>query len=110
MACWCRLVEGGFTRYRCHTGHAYTGDTLLVSVTEHIEETLWATMRILEEGVMLLQNTGAAFAEAGNARLAEAYWHKAEALEERSRMYFSGVTDSATLSRDRVAADSTQDG
>ncbi|GGK19581.1 chemotaxis protein CheB [Deinococcus malanensis] len=38
-----QISESGFTRYRCHTGHAYTGDTLLVSVTEHIEETLWAT-------------------------------------------------------------------
>ncbi|WP_415784227.1 chemotaxis protein CheB [Deinococcus saxicola] len=53
-----QIKEGGLTQYRCHTGHAYSGDTLLVSVTEQIEDKLWITMRALEEASMLLENTG----------------------------------------------------
>ncbi|GGK34079.1 chemotaxis protein CheB [Deinococcus malanensis] len=97
-----QIKEGGFTRYRCHTGHAYTGDTLLVSVTEHVEETLWRTMRTMEEAVMLLENTGREFAEAGNGWLAEAYGRKARDLEERSTLMFRDVTENQRLSVDRL--------
>jgi two-component system chemotaxis response regulator CheB len=36
-------------RYRCHTGHAFTSASLLAAQTEKIEETLWITLRMLEE-------------------------------------------------------------
>jgi two-component system chemotaxis response regulator CheB len=36
-------------RYRCHVGHAFTGDALLATQSEKIEETLWVTLRMLEE-------------------------------------------------------------
>lgn len=36
-------------RYRCHVGHAFTGDALLATQSEKIEETLWITLRMLEE-------------------------------------------------------------
>lgn len=97
-----QIKEGGFTRYRCHTGHAYTGDTLLVGVTEHVEETLWRTMRTMEEAVMLLENTGREFAQAGDQRLAEAYKRKARDLEERSVLIFRDVTENERLSVDTL--------
>lgn len=97
-----QIKEGGFTRYRCHTGHAYTGDTLLVSVTEHVEETLWQTMRTMEEAVMLLENTGREFGEAGNQRLAEAYGRKARDLEERSTLIFRDIMENERLSADEL--------
>lgn len=36
-------------RYRCHTGHAFTSSSLLAAQSEKIEETLWFTLRMLEE-------------------------------------------------------------
>ena len=100
-----QIKEGGFTRYRCHTGHAYTGDTLLASVTEHAEETLWATMRVLEEATMLLENTGREFEEAGQVRLAAEYQRKAQELEGRSRDMFRNVTDNQSLSAEQLQHD-----
>lgn len=79
-----QIKEGGFARYRCHTGHAYTGDALLAAVTEHVEETLWRTVRTLEEATRL-ESTGAELAENGDTRLAQAYARKAQTLELRSR-------------------------
>jgi two-component system chemotaxis response regulator CheB len=43
-------------RYRCHTGHSYTEKALLTSQTEKIEETLWVSLRMLEERKNLLNN------------------------------------------------------
>lgn len=99
------LREGGFTRYRCHTGHAYTGDTLLVSVTEDIEDKLWQTMRALEEASMLLENTGRDFAAAGNARLAQEYSRKAAEMEARTRLIFQDIVDNKSLSVEQLDHD-----
>jgi two-component system chemotaxis response regulator CheB len=92
------IKEGGFTRYRCHTGHAYTGDTLLVSVTEAIEDKLWRTMRALEEASMLLENTGKDYEQAGNLRLAWQYAQAAIEMEHRTRLIFENITENRSLS------------
>lgn len=44
------------SRFRCHTGHAYTASSLLVSQTEKIEETLWVSLRMFEERKHLLDS------------------------------------------------------
>lgn len=35
-----RLQNGDIVRYRCHTGHAYSADALLASITEKVEDSL----------------------------------------------------------------------
>jgi two-component system chemotaxis response regulator CheB len=44
----------GEKRYRCHTGHSYTGPALLASQSEKIEELLWIALRMFEERRNLL--------------------------------------------------------
>jgi two-component system chemotaxis response regulator CheB len=43
-------------RYRCHTGHSFTAETLLAEQSSKIEETLWITLRMLEERRNLLRS------------------------------------------------------
>jgi two-component system chemotaxis response regulator CheB len=43
-------------RYRCHTGHVYTDDVLLEKQNEQMEESLWISIRMLEERRNLLLN------------------------------------------------------
>jgi two-component system chemotaxis response regulator CheB len=48
-------IDGpGEKRYRCHTGHSYTGLSLLASQAEKIEEMLWISLRMFEERKNLL--------------------------------------------------------
>jgi two-component system chemotaxis response regulator CheB len=42
-------MDKGDTRYRCHTGHAFTVPVLLAEQTAKIEETLWIALRMFEE-------------------------------------------------------------
>lgn len=49
-----RIEKGKMVRFRCHTGHAFTGDVLLAEQTSKIEETLWAALRMFEERKNLL--------------------------------------------------------
>lgn len=47
-ALW-ELQEGNRLRYRCHTGHAFSADSLLAEQSEAIEQALYSAMRALEE-------------------------------------------------------------
>jgi two-component system, chemotaxis family, protein-glutamate methylesterase/glutaminase len=43
-------------RFRCHTGHAYSVESLLAEMDEEIEATLWSAIRALEEREMLIRH------------------------------------------------------
>lgn len=49
-----KVSEGPLTRYRCHTGHAYTAASLLTEQNIKIEETMWIALRMFEERKNLL--------------------------------------------------------
>ena len=69
------VKSGRLLRFRCHTGHAFTADTLLHSSQQTLEETLWVALRMMEERKNLLSS----MAERGESGYSE---HQAERLEE----------------------------
>lgn len=81
-------------RYRCHTGHSYTGSTLLASQSEKIEETLWVSLRMLEERKNLLTGMG------GAATRAKAKSMYAERVRE-TEVHIERVRD-MLLTRDKA--------
>jgi two-component system, chemotaxis family, protein-glutamate methylesterase/glutaminase len=50
-----QLKEAGRIRFRCHTGHAYSAESLLAEISEGIEDALWNAIRSLQEGALLVQ-------------------------------------------------------
>lgn len=50
-----QIEEGTIVRFRCHTGHAFSLKTLLAEINDAIDNGLWATLRAVEERVMLLR-------------------------------------------------------
>lgn len=44
-----KMNKAGASRYRCHTGHAYTAASLLAEQSMKIEETMWTALRMFEE-------------------------------------------------------------
>jgi two-component system chemotaxis response regulator CheB len=47
--------EGKMLRFRCHVGHAFSGESLDAGQAEELEAALWSAVRALEEREMLLQ-------------------------------------------------------
>jgi two-component system, chemotaxis family, protein-glutamate methylesterase/glutaminase len=45
-------------RFRCHTGHGYTIESLASEMDEMIEESLWNAIRALEESALLMRQAG----------------------------------------------------
>jgi two-component system chemotaxis response regulator CheB len=71
------LHEGPITRFRCHTGHAYSMQTLLAEGEESIDDGLWGVLRSMHERSLLLREA-AALARGRNDVA------KAEILERRA--------------------------
>jgi two-component system chemotaxis response regulator CheB len=55
-------------RFRCHTGHAYSIQSLSDAVREQVEQSLWNSIRCLEEYAMLLDHIGAHHVAAAQAK------------------------------------------
>ena len=50
-----RLKRAQPSRFRCHTGHAYSMESLVAAVEHGIEDSLWSAVRSLEEAGLLLR-------------------------------------------------------
>ena len=66
-----RLKEADPMRFRCHTGHAYTADSLIAALNESIEDSLWNAVRALHEGTLLLRHLARHSSERGDHYAAE---------------------------------------
>ncbi|MCH5598845.1 hypothetical protein [Niabella ginsengisoli] len=99
------LKDGSLSRYRCHTGHAYSTDSLLASVTESIEDNLWNVIRGIEESIMMLNNTGDHHAEQNDPKLAAQYFQKAKEAGDRLQVLKDMVAINEPLSMERISGD-----
>lgn len=55
-----QIEEGRIVRFRCHTGHAYSGQSLLAQANERIDTHLWRALRAVDERCLLLERRAAA--------------------------------------------------
>lgn len=47
------IADGDLIRYRCHVGHAYTGEAMLEAQSDNIEDMLWDLLRTHRERAVL---------------------------------------------------------
>src|SRR5690606_36385539 len=50
-----QLEKDNITRFRCHTGHAYSVNDLLLKQSSSVESALWIALRSLEERYSLIK-------------------------------------------------------
>jgi len=99
------VKDGDMVRYRCHTGHAYTADTLLAAITEKTEHTLWNVVREMQETVMLLNHVGDHFAEHNHPHEAALYFQKAKEAFQRSEDVRRLVLNHEKMNLDEIEGD-----
>jgi two-component system chemotaxis response regulator CheB len=91
------LREGKIVRFRCHTGHAFSADTLLTANSEEVEARLWDAVRASDESVILLNRLGEEFAKTGNTAAAEKCFDEAREAHERLRPLRQAAIESEAL-------------
>lgn len=75
-----QIANSKVHRYRCHTGHSFTAASLEESQLEKIEETLWISLRMLEERRNLLNTTAAREDTRGYAKIASLQRQRAKEI------------------------------
>lgn len=99
-----QLKEGNRIRFRCHTGHAYSLNSLLVEVTESIEASLWNTLRGIEESEMLMSHMAKHLSETNDSQMAERFLQKSEEANRRAILVRQALMSHETLSQERVTS------
>jgi two-component system chemotaxis response regulator CheB len=100
-----KFQEGQMSRFRYHTGHAYTDSALLEGVMETTGAMLWQVMRSLEEAVMVLSEMAENLHAAGSHARAKVFLAKARELEARSSTFHDEVLRHESLSGDNLGQD-----
>ena len=81
-----QLEEGGRLRFRCHTGHAYSAESLQTAIDEGIEDALWIAFRALEEGQLYMRQLSGHFQERHSGReVSQQFSARADAIDEQAR-------------------------
>jgi two-component system chemotaxis response regulator CheB len=91
-----QATEGSRIRFRCHTGHAYSAESLLADIRDQIEVQVWNAIRAMQEGDLLMramaEHVDNVHAPADSSTLRE----RAEELHRQAdtlrQMVTSGVT------------------
>jgi two-component system, chemotaxis family, protein-glutamate methylesterase/glutaminase len=87
--------QGGFFHYRCHVGHAYSEESMLVSQAQRLEAALWSAVRSLEEKAELARHLAGRSRRRGLRRSAERFEQSVEDAERGSaelrRLLLRGV-------------------
>jgi two-component system chemotaxis response regulator CheB len=81
-----QLKDKGYPRFRCHTGHAYSVDSLLSEITENVEDSLWNAIRAIEESALLMKHLAEHLSDGDNGETAEQFARKALEAQQRANL------------------------
>ncbi|MDQ3743890.1 MAG: chemotaxis protein CheB, partial [Acidobacteriota bacterium] len=79
-----QLQEEKRIRFRCHTGHAYSIESLLAEITEGVEDSIWNAIRSIEESVLLLRHMAEHLGGDENGYTAEQFLAQAQEAQRRA--------------------------
>lgn len=79
-ALW-EMTEGRINRFRCHSGHAYNDDSLIKTMSNALEETLWVALRMLEERRAIMQTVSGDDRIRGKGRWASVQEDRADEMK-----------------------------
>ncbi|HZS48619.1 MAG TPA: chemotaxis protein CheB [Blastocatellia bacterium] len=81
-----KMKQEGQLRFRCHTGHAYSFESLLLELGESVEEALWNAIRSIEETYLLLTHLSEHLREQKDHEHAERLRKLAQSAHNRSNL------------------------
>jgi two-component system chemotaxis response regulator CheB len=81
-----RIEEGRIARFRCHTGHGFSSEALMIGQEQGAEASLWEALKTLQESGALLAELSERMRDAGDDEAAQALRDKADAVGERLKL------------------------
>lgn len=94
-----QIEEGSIVRFRCHTGHAFSLQTLLAEVSETIDKRLWDSVRAIEERILLLRQLADLATRRDEGKSSAQYTRLADETESRIKPIRELVLDERLFGR-----------
>jgi two-component system chemotaxis response regulator CheB len=90
------LKEEGLPRFRCHTGHAYSPESLMAELNETVEDALWNAVRSVQESALLMQHLAVHAAAGHDDAAALRLKQSAENAQKRADLVRRFVLEAST--------------
>ena len=81
-----QMKEGTLFRFRCHTGHAYSIESLLTDITEKMDDALWNSIRAFEEGELFMRHMAQHLDRGENSQSTESILKRADETKRRANL------------------------
>lgn len=81
-----QITDGTLFRFRCHTGHAYSVESLLADITEKMDDALWNSIRAFEEGELFMRHMAEHLGEGHNGHSAESFLKRAQEAKRQANL------------------------
>jgi two-component system, chemotaxis family, protein-glutamate methylesterase/glutaminase len=95
-----QMKEGTLFRFRCHTGHAYSLESLLADITEKMDDALWNSIRAFEEGELFMRHMAEHLGQGNSNHSAESVLQRAEDTRRRVGLMRQAASDGVKVQRD----------
>jgi two-component system chemotaxis response regulator CheB len=92
-----QVKDSPLFRFRCHTGHAYSVESLMADITEKMDDALWNSIRAFEEGEMFMRQMAEHLGEGHNGHAAETFLKRAEEVRRRATLMRQVATNGQAL-------------
>jgi two-component system, chemotaxis family, protein-glutamate methylesterase/glutaminase len=90
-----QMKEGALFRFRCHTGHAYSVESLLADIAEKMDDALWNSIRAFEEGELFMRHMAEHLDHGENSPSAESFLKRADDAKRRANLMRQAATNGA---------------
>ena len=99
-----QVEDGELTRYRCHTGHAYSSDSLLADFDEAIGTALETSVRALQEKAIFVRHLAGHERDRGGLERARTFERLADDAQQRSEALRRAAMDHAGAREETLQA------
>ena len=101
-----QVKDGGtLFRFRCHTGHAYSIESLLTEITEEMDDALWNSIRAFEEGELFMRHMAQHLDHGENSQSAESILKRADETKRRAGLMRQAAANGDGLHAARSSPD-----
>jgi two-component system, chemotaxis family, protein-glutamate methylesterase/glutaminase len=97
-----RIREGRVLRFRCHTGHAFSLQTLLIDVDKAIDDSLWNAIRAIEERALVLREMEAIASSSHDTSVVSECAAQAQHEEQRAQRVRELVVSANSVATSRI--------
>jgi two-component system, chemotaxis family, protein-glutamate methylesterase/glutaminase len=100
-----QMKEGTRFRFRCHTGHGFSMESLLADITEKMDDALWNSIRAFEEGELFMRHMAQHLGHVENNQSAESFLKRADEAKRQANLMRQATVNGGGLQSERSVAD-----